>query len=125
MKQILLVIINHERIDLLLFILKSKTTHSLFLSFSYHFRIQFLSQFVQNYFDETSENIDGLKQEEKDILVKISNIFKNEICEQPYAPISMIVFLYIHPDSRRFVNSYYNTTDIDIERFIRSNYESA
>lgn len=37
----------------------------------------------------------------------------------------MIVYLYIHSDSRRFVNSYYNTTDMDIERFIRSNYDAA
>eukprot|EP00347_Sterkiella_histriomuscorum_P021260 403334633 len=115
--------------NLLLFLLKSKTTHSLFLSFSYHFRIQFLSQFVQNYFDETSTNDisnDSYSNLElSNQLLKISNIFKNEICEQPYSPISMIIFLYIHPDPRRFVTSYYNTNDIDIERFIRSNYDSA
>ena len=37
----------------------------------------------------------------------------------------MIVFLYVHPDPNRFVKTYYNITDIDIERFIRSNYDSA
>ena len=46
LKQILVIVITYDRIDLLLFLLKSHTTHSLFLSFSYHFRIQFLSQFV-------------------------------------------------------------------------------
>ena len=51
LKQALLIAISHGRIDLLNFLLRAKTTHSLFLSFSYHFRIQFLSHFVQNYFD--------------------------------------------------------------------------
>ena len=37
----------------------------------------------------------------------------------------MIIFLYIHPESSRFVLSYYNTSEMDLERFIRSNFESA
>ena len=37
----------------------------------------------------------------------------------------MIIFLYIHPENSRFVLSYYNTTDMDLERFIRSNFDSA
>ena len=50
-KQALLMIISYERIDLLKFLLRSETTQSLFLSFSYHFRITFLSEFVNNYLD--------------------------------------------------------------------------
>jgi hypothetical protein len=58
LKQALLMIIEYNRIDQMQFILRSKTTHSLFLSFSYHFRIQFLSQFVENYLssNDTEEN---------------------------------------------------------------------
>jgi hypothetical protein len=39
LQQALLMVINCERIDLLLFILRSRTTQSLWLSFSFHFRI--------------------------------------------------------------------------------------
>jgi len=56
---------------------------------------------------------------------KLSSIFKNELCTQPYAPIAFIIFLWVHPDSIRFINSFYQFTDMDIERFIRSNYDAA
>ena len=57
LKQALLMIIFHNRADLLVFMLRSKTTHSLFLSFSYHFRITFLSQFVESYLSNNDEDV--------------------------------------------------------------------
>ena len=37
----------------------------------------------------------------------------------------MLVFLYLQPDSKRFIKCYDLLQEKDIERFIRSNYESA
>jgi hypothetical protein len=58
---------------------------------------------------ESSENGErpSLGGEDKLKIDKVSKIFKDEICEQPYAPISFIVFLYLHPDAMRFQKCYF------------------
>ena len=88
-----------------------------------------LSHFVENYFDEPDQRsgsfANDIDEQDKKQIEKLSSIFKNEICEQPYSPIAFIVFLWFHPDSIRFINSYYKFKEMDIECFIRSNYDTA
>lgn len=102
--------ISHLHSDLLLFLLSSKTTHGLFLSFSYHKRINFLSQFVENYLSCSTEKDYELNPEQES-LVFISGIFKNEICMRPYSPIAMLVYLYIQPDIERLKRAYSQVMD--------------
>lgn len=108
------------------FVLQSKTTHSLFLSFSFHFRITFLSDLIEHYLD--SEDLEPTPSGDEDDEPKyksFTTIFKNELCKKPYAPTSMIIFLYVHPDSKRFDLSYSLITEYDVEKLILLSFDSA
>ena len=51
-KQALILSIIYENKELMVFLLNSKTAHSLFWSLSYTYRVTFLSEFVENYLNQ-------------------------------------------------------------------------
>lgn len=44
--------------------------------------------------------------EERKKMKELEEMFQDEICQRPYAPIAMMIYLTFHPDAYRFIRCY-------------------